>query len=398
MKDRQSFVQEEGFDAHDPLLFDAQLTDEETEVRKVVREFAQAHLYPTVTKAYRDQALFLEKYKEMGKLGILGGDCCELYGGRRINSVSYGLIAYELERVDSGYRTLYSVASSLVMHAIYAYGSEQQKEMWLSKLLKAEAVGGFALTEPEHGSDTGAMESSVKKHEAGYILNGKKRWIGLGNYADILIVWAKDEEGVVRGFIVPRSQRGVSTKDINGKLSLRTVPQADITFDNVYLERSYMLPKAKGFSAPFSCLNQARYGISWGVLGAAQSCLDKALKYSQSRHIFGQSLAAKQITQQKLVNMQVEIALGLQACYRVAQLMEMGRSHHNMISLLKLNSTQKALKIAQDARDLLGGNGILDDYDVMRHLTNLYAVDTYEGTSTIHTLILGKALTGVPAF
>lgn len=384
---------------NDPLKLDYFLTEKEIEIKNLVKEFAQGHLKPHVSEAFRNESLFIESAQKIGKLGIYGGEIAKRYGGQEINAVSYGLIARELERVDSGYRTLYSVMGSLVMHAIDAFGTEQQKDNYLPKLLNAEIVGAFALTEPEHGSDTGGLETHVTKTVNGYCLSGNKKWIGLAPYADILIVWAKDDlDNELKGFIVPREIPGITTKKIEGKISLRTVPQGEIYFNNVEVPECALLPKAKGFSSPFSCLNHARYGIAWGVLGAAENCLEIALNYVQSRDAFGTKLATKQLIQKKLVDMQVEIAISLQACLQVGRLIEAGEANHHMISILKLNSVRKALQISRNARDILGANGIIDDYDVMRHLVNLESVVTYEGTEDIHTLILGKALTGFAAF
>jgi glutaryl-CoA dehydrogenase len=384
---------------NDPLKLDFSLTEDEKQIKNMLSDFAHQHLKPYVTEAFRNESLFIESTQKIGTLKIYGGEIAKRYGGKDINAVSYGLIARELERIDSGYRTLYSVMGSLVMQAIDAFGTEKQKQTYLPKLLKAEIIGAFALTEPDHGSDTGDLETVVTQTKNGYLLNGTKKWIGLAPFADIFIVWAKDHlSGELKGLIVPRKTTGIITNKIEGKISLRTVPQGEIYFNNVEISESCLLPKAKGFSAPFSCLNHARYGIAWGALGAAENCLEIALNYTKSRSAFGSKLAAKQLIQKKLVDMQIEIATSLQACLQVGRLIDQGEANHHMISILKLNSVRKALQIARQARDILGANGIIDDYDIMRHLVNLESVVTYEGTEDIHALILGKALTGHAAF
>lgn len=386
------------FNPLDPLQFESQLHADEIELMHRVREFAQKQIAPTVNKAFREQSLFVDAVKKMGKNQLLGGDIEKKYGGPELSAVCYGLIARELERVDSGYRTLFSVMSGLVMHAIHAFGSEEQKQLYLPRLAKAEILGSFGLTEPEHGSDPASLETRVKKTPDGYLLNGYKRWIGLAPFADVFIIWAKDEEDIIRGFIVDSQLAGIEAPRIEGKISLRTAPQGEIIMKDVKLAENCLLPKSAGLAAPFSCLNHARYGIAWGALGAAEDCLQRALEYTLQRKQFNRPLAANQLIQKKLVDMQIEIALCLQACLRVGRCIDDGMASHEMISIIKRECASKALHIARQARDILGANGILDEYAVMRHLVNLESVNTYEGTEDIHTLILGRALTGIPAF
>lgn len=386
------------FNPLDPLRFESQLHANEIKLMNRAREFAQKQIAPTVNEAFREQSLFVEAVKKMGDNQLLGGDIEKKYGGPEMNAICYGLIARELERVDSGYRTLFSVMSGLVMHAIHAFGSEVQKQLYLPRLAKSEIIGSFGLTEPEHGSDPSGLETHVKEIAGGYLLNGHKRWIGLAPFADIFIIWAKDEESIVRGFIVDSQLKGIETPLIEGKVSLRTAPQGEIIMRNVKLPENSILPQSAGLASPFSCLNHARYGIAWGVLGAAEECLQRALEYTLQRKQFKRPLAANQLIQKKLVDMQVEIAFCLQACLRVGRCIDDGVASHEMISIIKRDCTSKALHIARQARDILGANGILDEYAVMRHLVNLEAVNTYEGTEDIHTLILGRALTGIAAF
>jgi glutaryl-CoA dehydrogenase len=381
----------------DPLRLDLQLADFEKSVQLEAADYAQRRLMPRVIEATRTQSFDPVVIREMGERGFLGINLHD-YGFRGLNHVCYGLIAREFERVDSAYRTVFSVQSSLVIEAIYLNGSPAQKEKYLPRLATGELVGCFALTEPEHGSDPGSMATQARKAADGHELNGRKKWIGLATVADVLIVWAKDEEGIVRGFIIERGAPGLRTADIDGKFSLRAVPTCEVWLDNVIVPAENILPNAKGLAAPFRSLNKARFSIAFGTIGAAEACWKIARDYVLARNQFGRPLAANQMIQKKLADMQTEIALMTQAALRVARLLDEGECTHEAISLVKRCCAKKALEIAITARDMLGANGILDEYHVVRHLMNLLAVNTYEGTEDIHALILGRAQTGISAF
>ena len=385
------------FSWEDPLLLEDQLTDEERMVRDSARAYAQDRLMPRVQRAHREERFDREIMNEMGALGFLGSTL-EGYGCAGVNHVCYGLIAREIERVDSSYRSALSVQSSLVMYPIYAYGSEAQRQKYLPGLAKGEQVGCFGLTEPNFGSDAGGMISRARKVDGGFVLKGAKMWITNSPIADVFVVWAKDEGDTIRGFILEKGMKGLSAPKIEGKLSLRVSYTGEIVMDDVFVPEENLLPNVSGLKGPFGCLNKARYGIAWGALGAAEFCWHAARQYTVDRHAFGRPLAANQLIQLKLANMQTEIALGLQAALRVGRLIDEGRAAPEMISLIKRNSCGKALEIARTARDMHGGNGIHDEYHVMRHAMNLEAVNTYEGTHDIHALILGRAQTGIPAF
>ena len=381
----------------DILNLDNQLTSEEILIRDSIRDYATNELMPRIQDANRNEVFDKNIYKELGELGLLGATV-KGYGCQGIGYVAYGLITHEIERVDSGYRSAYSVQSSLAMYAIEQFGSEEQKNKFLPEMAKGNLIGCFGLTEPDAGSDPSSMKTKAKKAEGGYILNGSKTWITNSPIADILVIWAKDEDGILRGFIVERDFNGLSTPKLEGKFSLRASATGQIFLEDVFVPEDNILPEVQSFKGPFSCLNMARYGIAWGALGAAEFCLETALNYSLERVQFGKPLAAKQLVQKKLVDMQSEIAIGLQAVLKVGREIEKGTYTPEMISLVKRNSCSKALDIARNARDILGGNGISDEYHVIRHCMNLEAVNTYEGTYDIHTLILGKNLTDIPAF
>lgn len=385
------------FQWQDPLLLDQQLSDEERMVRDSAHSYAQEKLLPRVIAAARDEYFEVEILREMGALGFLGSTL-EGYGCAGVNYVCYGLVAREVERVDSGYRSAMSVQSSLVMHPIYAYGTAEQKEKYLPKLATAELIGCFGLTEPNHGSDPGGMTTRAKKIDGGYLLHGSKMWITNSPIADLFIVWAKDDAGEIRGFILEKGMKGLSAPKIHGKLSLRASITGEIVMDNVFVPEENLLPHVRGLKGPFGCLNKARYGIAWGVLGAAETCWHAARQYTLDRQQFGRPLAANQLIQLKLANMQTEIALALQSVLQVGRLMDAEQVTPEMISLVKRNSCGKALDVARLARDMHGGNGIHEEYHVMRHLINLETVNTYEGTHDIHGLILGRAQTGLQAF
>jgi glutaryl-CoA dehydrogenase len=386
-----------GFKWDDPFLLDAQLTEEERLIRDTARDYAQDRLMSRVRQAYRDEHFHREIMTEMGELGLLGSTLPEKYGCSAVNYVSYGLVAREVERVDSGYRSAMSVQSSLVMHPINAYGSEAQREKYLPKLATGEWVGCFGLTEPDHGSDPGSMITRAEATDSGYLLNGAKMWITNSPIADIAVVWAK-LEGKIRGFIVERGMPGFETPIIEGKFSLRASVTGEIVLSDVEVPRENLLPNAKGLAGPFGCLNKARYGIAWGSMGAAEFCWQAALDYTLQRKQFGRPLAANQLIQKKLADMQTEISLGLQGCLRMGRMMDDDDCPVELISLMKRNNCGKSLEVARNARDMHGGNGISDEYHVIRHVMNLETVNTYEGTHDIHALILGRAQTGIQAF
>jgi glutaryl-CoA dehydrogenase len=381
----------------DPLRLDLQFTDTEKSVQREAAAYAQERLLPRVIEATRTQRFDPAIVREMGERGFLGINL-DGYGFRGLNHVCYGLVAREFERVDSAYRTVFSVQSSLVIESIYLNGSSAQKDKYLPRLATGELVGCFALTEPEYGSDPASMVTQAKKVESGYRLDGQKKWIGLATVADVLIVWAKDEEEIVRGFIVESGAPGLRTTNIEGKFSLRAAPTGEVWLDNVVVPAENRLPDAKGLAAPFRSLNKARFSIAFGTIGAAEACWKIARDYVLERKQFGRPLAANQIIQKKLADMQTEIALMSQAALRVARLLDEGECPPEAISLVKRSCAKKALEIAITARDMLGANGILDEYHVVRHLMNLLAVNTYEGTEDIHALILGRAQTGISAF
>ncbi|MBK8823279.1 MAG: acyl-CoA dehydrogenase [Anaerolineales bacterium] len=381
----------------DPFLFNDQLTDEERMIRDTARKYCQDKLMPRILEANRNETFDRTIMDEMGSMGFLGCTLPEAYGGSELNYVSYGLIAREVERVDSGYRSAMSVQSSLVMHPIFAYGSEEQKKKYLPNLASGKWVGCFGLTEPNHGSDPGSMETRAKKVDGGYIVHGNKMWITNSPIADVFIVWAK-LEGEIRGFILEKGMKGLSAPKIEGKFSLRASITGEIVMEEVFVPDENLLPNVSGIKGPFGCLNKARYGIAWGALGAAEFCWHAARQYTLDRPQFGKPLAANQIIQLKLANMMTEITLGLQSTLRVGRLMDEDRSTPEMISLIKRNSCGKSLEIARMSRDMHGGNGISDEYHVIRHVMNLEAVNTYEGTHDIHALILGRAQTGLQAF
>lgn len=385
------------FKWEDPFLFNDQLTDEERMIRDTARKYCQDKLMPRVLEANRHEIFHREIMNEMGSMGLLGSTIPEEYGGAGLNYVSYGLVAREVERVDSGYRSAMSVQSSLVMHPINAYGSEEQKKKYLPKLASGELVGCFGLTEPNHGSDPGSMETRAKKVDGGYIVHGNKMWITNSPIADVFIVWGK-LDGEIRGFILEKGMKGLSAPKIEGKFSLRASSTGEIVMDEVFVPEENLLPNVSGLKGPFGCLNKARYGIAWGALGAAEFCWHAARQYTLDRPQFGRPLAANQLIQLKLANMMTEITLGLQSVLRVGRLMDEDKSTPEMVSLVKRNSCGKALEIARHSRDMHGGNGISDEYHVIRHVMNLEAVNTYEGTHDIHALILGRAQTGLQAF
>jgi glutaryl-CoA dehydrogenase len=385
------------FDWTDPLLLEEELSEDERMERDSARAYCQDKLLPRVIEANRREYFDREIMNEMGALGFLGSTI-DGYGCAGVNYVCYGLIAREVERVDSGYRSAMSVQSSLVMYPIEDFGSEAQRQKYLPKLASGEWVGCFGLTEPDHGSDPGGMTTRAVRAPGGYRLTGAKMWITNSPIADVLVVWAKTEDGIIRGFILERGMPGLSTPKIEGKFSLRASVTGEIVMDHVFVPEDNLLPQVSGLRGPFSCLNNARYGIAWGAMGAAEFCWHQARNYTLERRQFGRPLAANQLIQKKLVDMQTEIALGLNACLRLGRLKDQARATPEMISLLKRNNAGKALDIARMARDMHGGNGVSDEYHVIRHVMNLEAVNTYEGTHDIHALILGRAQTGIPAF
>ena len=385
------------FDWEDPLLLGETLGEEERLVRDSAHGFCQDRLMPRVLEAHRNEEFDPGIMREMGEMGFLGSTI-EGYGCAGVNHVCYGLIAREVERVDSGYRSVMSVQSSLVMHPIHAYGSEEQRQKYLPKLATGEWIGCFGLTEPDHGSDPGGMKTRARKVDGGWQLKGAKMWISNSPVADVFVVWAKDDADVIRGFVLERDMKGLTTPKIEGKFSLRASITGEIVMDDVFVPEENLLPDARGLAGPFGCLNKARYGIAWGVMGAAEFCWQAARNYVLERSQFGRPLAANQLVQKKLADMQTEIALGLTAVLRLGRMMDSGQGAPEAISLLKRNNCGKALDIARVARDMHGANGIVDEYHVIRHVLNLETVNTYEGTHDIHALILGRAQTGIQAF
>lgn len=381
----------------DPFELDAQLTEEQRMVRESARQYAQDRLAPRVTDAFRSESTDPAIFREMGEVGLLG-PTIEGYGCPGVDYVSYGLIAREIERVDSGYRSMLSVQSSLVMYPIFAYGNDAQREKYLPKLATGEWIGCFGLTEPDHGSDPGGMITRARTTDGGYRLTGAKMWISNSPIADVFVVWAKTDDDIIRGFILDKGMPGLSAPKIEGKLALRASVTGEIVMDDVFVPEENLLPNVSGLKGPFGCLNNARFGIAWGTLGAAETCWHTARNYTLDRKQFGKPLAATQLVQKKLADMQSEIAIGLQSCLRAGQMLSDGEISPDLISLIKRNSCGKALEIARTARDMLGGNGISDEYPVMRHMVNLEVVNTYEGTHDIHALILGRAQTGIAAF
>ena len=388
------------FNWRDPLDLDGQLSEEEKLIRDTAYDYAQGSLLPRVEEAFLEENTDVKIFKEMGELGLLGVTISEKYGCAGASYVSYGLVAREVERIDSGYRSMMSVQSSLVMHPINAFGSEEQKQKFLPKLASGDFIGCFGLTEPDAGSDPGGMKTTAKKVDGGYELSGSKMWISNSPIADVFIVWAKSDkhENKIKGFILEKSMKGLSAPKINKKLSLRASITGEIVMDKVFVPEENMLPNVEGLKGPFSCLNRARYGISWGVMGAAEDCWHRALQYTLDRKQFGKPLASTQLIQKKLADMQTEITLGLHASLRVGRLFDEGKLAPEAISIVKRNNCGKALDIARLSRDMHGGNGIHAEYQVMRHLMNLETVNTYEGTHDVHALILGRAQTGIQAF
>ncbi|MBU3538784.1 acyl-CoA dehydrogenase [Polynucleobacter sp. UK-Gri1-W3] len=386
------------FNWADPLLLDTQLTEEERMVRDAAAEYAQGRLMPRIHDAYRNETTDPAIFREMGELGLLGITIPEQYGGANLNYVSYGLIAREIERVDSGYRSMMSVQSSLVMVPINEFGSEAQKQKYLPKLASGEWIGCFGLTEPNYGSDAGGMITRAKRVPGGFSLTGSKMWISNSPIADVFVVWAKNDEGIIRGYILEKGMKGLSAPKISGKMGLRASITGEIVMDEVFVPAENEFPEVEGLKGPFTCLNSARYGIAWGTLGAAEWCWYAARQYTLDRKQFGKPLAANQLIQKKLADMQTEITLGLQGCLRLGRMKDEGIAAPEITSIMKRNSCGKSLDIARMARDMHGGNGISDEYGVVRHMLNLEVVNTYEGTHDIHALILGRAQTGIQAF
>ena len=382
----------------DPLLLEAQLTEDERMVRDTAQAYAQDKLMPRIKDAFRHETTDPEIFREMGALGLLGATLPAEYGGSGLNYVCYGLIAREVERVDSGYRSMMSVQSSLVMYPIFAYGSEAQRRRFLPKLATGEWIGCFGLTEPNHGSDPGSMITRARSVPGGFSVSGAKMWISNSPIADIFVVWAKDDEGQIRGIILERGMKGLSTPKIEGKFSLRASITGEIVMDEVFVPEENLLPNVQGLKGPFGCLNSARYGIAWGALGAAEFCWHAARQYTLDRSQFGKPLAANQLIQKKLADMMTDITLGLQGCLRLGRMKDEGIAAPEITSIMKRNSCGKALDIARTARDMHGGNGIVDEFHVIRHVLNLETVNTYEGTHDVHALILGRAQTGISAF
>jgi len=388
----------QSFDWADPFRIEDQLSEEERLILTTARDYAQEKLAPRVLQAFRREETDPAIFREMGELGLLGPTISSEYGGAGLNYVAYGLIAREVERVDSGYRSMMSVQSSLVMVPIETFGSDAQKRKYLPKLASGEWIGCFGLTEPNHGSDPGSMITRARKVDGGYSLTGAKTWISNAPFADVFIVWAKTDDGVIRGFILEKGWKGLSAPAIHGKVGLRASITGEIVLDNVFVPEENLLPGAKGLKGPFTCLNSARFGIAWGALGAAEACYATARQYVLDRKQFGRPLAANQLIQKKLADMASEISLGLQGCLRLGRMKEDGHPPVELTSIIKRNSCGKALDIARTARDMLGGNGISDEFGVARHLVNLEVVNTYEGTHDIHALIVGRAITGIAAF
>lgn len=386
------------FNWEDPLLLEQQLSDEERMVRNSAAQFAQAQLAPRVLEAFRHEQTDPSIFRKMGEAGLLGATIPSEYGGSGLNYVCYGLIAREVERIDSGYRSMMSVQSSLVMVPIYEFGTQAQRQKYLPRLASGEWIGCFGLTEPDHGSDPGSMASRAKKVEGGYRLTGSKTWITNSPIADVFVVWAKDEAGDIRGFILEKGWKGLTAPAIHGKVGLRASVTGEIVMDNVFVPEENRFPEIRGLKGPFTCLNSARYGISWGALGAAEFCWHNARQYTLDRKQFGRPLAANQLIQKKLADMQTDITLALQGCLRLGRMKDEGTAAVEITSIMKRNSCGKALDIARMARDMLGGNGISDEFGIARHLVNLEVVNTYEGTHDVHALILGRAQTGIQAF
>ena len=381
----------------DPFELDSQLNDEQRMVRDSARQYAQDRLLPRVKEAFRSESTDPTIFREMGEMGLLGSTI-DGYGCPGVDYVCYGLVAREVERVDSGYRSMLSVQSSLVMYPIYAYGNEAQREKYLPKLATGEWIGCFGLTEPDHGSDPGGMTTRARSVDGGYRVSGAKMWISNSPIADVFVVWAKTDDDVIRGFVLEKGMEGLSAPKIEGKLALRASITGEIVMEEVFVPEENLLPNVEGLKGPFGCLNNARYGIAWGTLGVAETCWHTARQYTLDRQQFGRPLAANQLIQLKLADMQTDISLAMQGCLRAGQMLSAGRISPDLISLIKRNSCGKALEIARKARDMLGGNGISDEYPVMRHMMNLEVVNTYEGTHDIHALILGRSQTGIPAF
>jgi glutaryl-CoA dehydrogenase len=382
----------------DPLLLDAQLSDDERAVRDAAAAYCQDRLATRVLEAFRTETTDPAIFREMGELGLLGATIPEQYGGAGLNYVCYGLVAREVERVDSGYRSMMSVQSSLVMLPIFEFGTEAQRQKYLPKLARGEWIGCFGLTEPNHGSDPGSMVTRAKAVPGGYSLTGSKMWISNSPFADVFVVWAKDDGGAIRGFVLDKGMKGLSAPAIKGKVGLRASLTGEIVMDGVFVPEENAFPEVRGLKGPFTCLNSARYGIAWGALGAAEDCYARARQYVMDRQQFGKPLAANQLVQKKLAAMATDISLGLQGCLRLGRMKDEGIASVEATSILKRNSCGKALDIARTARDMMGGNGISDEYGVARHLVNLEVVNTYEGTHDIHALILGRAITGIAAF
>jgi glutaryl-CoA dehydrogenase len=382
----------------DPLQLDAQLGDDERAVRDAAHAYCQERLAPRVLEAFRTETTDPAIFREMGELGLLGATIPEQYGGAGLNYVCYGLVAREVERVDSGYRSMMSVQSSLVMLPIFEFGTEAQRQKYLPKLARGEWIGCFGLTEPDHGSDPGSMATRAKAVPGGYSLTGSKMWISNSPFADVFVVWAKDDSGQIRGFVLDKGMKGLSAPAIKGKVGLRASLTGEIVMDGVFVPEENAFPEVRGLKGPFTCLNSARYGIAWGALGAAEDCYARARQYVMDRRQFGKPLAANQLVQKKLADMATDISLGLQGCLRLGRMKDEGTASVEATSILKRNSCGKALEIARTARDMMGGNGISDEYGVARHLVNLEVVNTYEGTHDIHALILGRAITGIAAF
>ena len=386
------------FSWEDPLLLDAQLSQDERMVRDAAHDYCQGKLAPRILEAFRKEQTDVKVFREMGEVGLLGPVIPAEYGGPGLNYVSYGLIAREIERVDSGFRSMMSVQSSLVMVPIYEFGTEAQKKKYLPKLATGEWIGCFGLTEPNHGSDPGSMQTRAKKVKGGYSLTGTKMWISNSPIADVFVIWAKDDEGEIRGFVLEKGAKGLSAPAIHGKVGLRASITGEVVMDNVFCPEENAFPDVRGLKGPFTCLNSARYGIAWGALGAAEDCFHRARQYVIDRKQFDRPLAANQLVQKKLADMLTEITLGLQGALRLGRMKDEGSAAVELTSIMKRNSCGKALDIARVARDMLGGNGISDEFGVIRHVVNLEVVNTYEGTHDIHALILGRAITGLQAF